>query len=318
MRTSSRYCYRGQKVNKELAQVILNDLHYTLDNQGISHWLFFGTLLGAYRNNDFLSDDIDIVCDYKDYWKVRELFAQDKSWEINCIWSKEIALWKYGRKIDILFADVETENTYLYIYKPNLLTGKWHTEQRYTWLTQDIFPLQYMQVFNHSYLIPANPKNIFRMYYGETWNIPDPNWNRTRNPAPNLDLGYRQIAVLTNNAEQVKYFTTNYPSDWIRVYSENEPFKETLILLPSPKLDLTKVYNLQSLIDILNQSENIFCVTTGNLTNPQISLTSRSLVKGHKFEEAKDLGDLTLVTCTRKGTTVKTSLQDITIKVARQ
>lgn len=274
-------------MDKERAYNILHDLHSMLNTNAIEHFLFFGTLLGAYRNDDFLSEDIDIVCDYKDYWKVRKIIDNDLSWEYNCVWTKEIALFKYGRKIDILFADIEEENTYLYIYKPNKVTGKYHTEQRYIWKTKDIFPLQYMAVLNDLFLVPNNIPNCLVCYYGNTWNIPDPNWNRDRNPTPNLDIQYRQIAIKINNEKDKEYFEKNYDNDWIKCVDSELNIKEDLILFYN-KLDFTYLYNLQPMIDILNESKDIKSVTVGEIHVPQKSTISRSLPNGHIYEIDKD------------------------------
>jgi len=302
-------------MNKELAQTILHDLHYTLNNAEIDHWLFFGTLLGAYRNNDFLSDDIDIVCNYKDYWKVRELFI-NSNWEFNCVWRKEIALYKYGRKIDILFADVEEENIYLYIYKPNKVTGKWHTEQRYIWKTKDIFPLQQTFVLNGFFWLPYNTPNILNTYYGKNWNIPDPNWNRDRNPTPNLDKNYRQIAVIAQTIKLQKYFENNYDNDWIKVYDNDSVsiITEPYTVFVTNTLDLQHVYNLQILIDILNDRPELTSVTAGVLNSGHVSIsqTSRTLPVGYKYTPATASHEITLFDSQRPmGFMVKTDLNTL-------
>lgn len=297
-------------MNKTLAKQILLDLHNKLNENGISHFLFFGTLLGSYRNNDFLSDDIDIVCDYKDYWKVKEIFKNDSSWQFNCIWRKEIALWKYNRKIDILFADVEDENTYLYIYKKNNITGKWHTEQRYIWKSEDIFPLKNRIFLGTDFLVPNNPENILTDYYGKDWKIPDPLWNRDRNPTPNLHKNYRQIAVLTDYQDVRNYFEDNYDNDWIKVYT-NPIFINEPLVLGVNNLDLSYIYNLQVLIDILNERDEILNITIGILNNPEKTIKTRS-TDSYLFEKTNDNGILTLYKNNKfDGYLVKTNLESI-------
>ena len=212
-------------MDKERAKTILLDLHNTLDEAKIGHMLFFGTLLGAYRNNDFLSEDIDIVCNATDYDRFIQLFKNKPDWSINRVWRKEVALFKYGRKIDILFADVEDVSTHLYIYKKNDFTKRWDTEQRYTWKSKDIFPLQKREFLGREFYVPNNPSAIFECYYGKDWQTPNPNWSRDNNPAPNLDHNYKQIGFIIPTfirddkmMASVKSILKTYPLDWFRLY----------------------------------------------------------------------------------------------------
>jgi len=276
-------------VNKELNSQILLDLHNFLNQNGIDHFLFFGTLLGAYRNNDYLSADIDIVVDYKDYWKFRNLIDHNvEGWSYNCIWRKEIALWKYGRKIDILFYDKGIEDTSFYIYKKNNVTGRWHTEQRYVFKTKHLFPLRYIDCLDSQFLIPKCPEEVFDCYYGKDWKTPNPNWNRDVCPAPCLDKEYRHIRVhiKEHNDKIVSYFLDNYDKDWIRVYKGDcmEMITDPYTLEIGKDFDTSKLYNLQVLLEILNAEPDIGCVGYGIERVPNcITPTSRANEKGFHY-----------------------------------
>ena len=56
----------GEKVNTKFANSfdylveILNNTTNILKDNNIDYWLDFGTCLGAYRDNDFISHDTDI------------------------------------------------------------------------------------------------------------------------------------------------------------------------------------------------------------------------------------------------------------------
>ena len=59
---------------KKNAPTILFDIKTILDREGINFWLEFGTLLGAFRENDFIKhdNDIDIAVFYSDREKIQK------------------------------------------------------------------------------------------------------------------------------------------------------------------------------------------------------------------------------------------------------
>lgn len=275
---------------RKTAKQILLDLHDALNEEGIEHFLFFGTLLGAYRNNDFLSADIDIVCNYSDYYKFLELFKNKEDWEINKIWPKEIALFKYGRKIDIFFADVNEEETYLYINKKNSFTKRWDTEQRYIWKTKDIFPLETRNFMGSDFLIPCNPKNCFVPYYGINWNKPNKDWNRDDFPPDNLDKDYRQIAIIVPDLTEEKReeIYSVFPEDWVRLYEywtffETEPF----IFFSQRDTIFDKNLQLNKLIDILCENNNADLLSTNSPEECDLETTKTKSGKQLKFSKQK-------------------------------
>lgn len=277
--------------DKGKAKRILLDLHGLLDCANIEHALICGTALGAYRNSDFLSEDIDILCNAEDYWKVRDLFDGPMDFEYNCIWRREIALYKYGRKIDILFADIEKENTYIYIYKPNSITGKYHTEQRYVWKTEHMFPYANIEFLGQTFNIPANCPAFFEDYYGLNWKTPIQDWNRDKYPPPNLDKDYRQIEIFVDKKKYPLAFDSclhTYGHDWVSLKdSENALRVAPLIVVIRGDYLFTRNHNLNILNDILLAKENIIAVNASIISNiKKRSPISRSN-QGYQY---RDLG----------------------------
>ncbi len=257
--------------DKEKAKSILLDLHMKLESINIRHALICGTALGAYRNNDFLSEDIDILCDAKDYWKFRAFFDKDDEFEYNCIWRREIALYKYGRKIDVLFADIEGNETSIYIYKLNSITGKYHTEQRYVWQTEHIFPYSIIEFMGTLFNIPNNCPEFFKTYYGEGWETPNKNWNRNNSPPPNLDKEYRQIDILINQKENPLSFESCkevYDSDWVRMCPDTSINPTAPLCIEVRGIFcFTKNHNLNILNEILLSEHDITEVTANSKNN---------------------------------------------------
>ena len=63
-------------------EAILLELKELLDKNNISFWLQSGTLLGAYRDNNFIkwdNADIDLGLLSEDYWKVRQILENSDS-----------------------------------------------------------------------------------------------------------------------------------------------------------------------------------------------------------------------------------------------
>lgn len=287
--------------DKIKAKTILLDLHQLLDRFNIEHALICGTALGVYRNNDFLSEDIDILCNAKDYWKVRYMVDCTPAWEYNCIWRREIALFKYGRKIDVLFADIEDETselmskTHIYIYKPNSITGKYHTEQRYTWDTSDIFPYAQIEFLGSTFNIPNNCPAFFEKYYGLNWKTPIVDWNRDKYPPPNLDKDYRQIDIFVDFDRyplSARSCQEVYDSDWVRVLNQNYLHENLapLIVEIVGNFLFTKEYDLNILNEILLSDQcirKVIAKTASNLKTRK-SPTSRANIKGYSFYDNVD------------------------------
>ena len=284
------------KFDKDLNKTMLTDIHLFLKENNIPHMLMFGTLLGAYRNNDFLSADIDIAVSSNYYWKLRNIIDKSEDVDLNCVWRREIAVWKHNRKLDILFYDIIGDNTYFYIYKKNTNTKRWHTEQRYVYKTKDIFPLKKFKFIDYEFNIPKSPENLFKDYYGGNWKIPNPTWDRDKFPPPNLQLDYRQIACkiwhAKKNGELGQYLTNTYDPDWIKIYdatTENQDINEPYIINFFDNKIINNYIDFNILLEVLNAKEEYKYVSSNVLSNKQLNFESktspisRSNTQGYKF-----------------------------------
>ena len=68
-KVSHKYSLKeGEGLNKEEALRDLKDIKKVLDEEGVTFWLTFGTLLGAIRDKDFISidDDVDLLVRHED------------------------------------------------------------------------------------------------------------------------------------------------------------------------------------------------------------------------------------------------------------
>ena len=96
-----------------------------LDKHKIEYATFYGTLLGAIRDNGFLPTDIkdtDIVVLDKHYKKIKQILDKEmlrKKIRYLSIWRKEISVLHGRYKIDIFFLEKNEDRANVYLYKKN-------------------------------------------------------------------------------------------------------------------------------------------------------------------------------------------------------
>lgn len=100
--------YSGRKkINKEIAKAILIDVSKILEENLITYGLIYGTLLGAYRDNDFIEwdEDVDIFVldEFRDNFLSMLDFFQKKGLEIIRYEGDLLSLMRQGDYIDIYF-----------------------------------------------------------------------------------------------------------------------------------------------------------------------------------------------------------------------
>ena len=120
----------------ENSDVVFNTVIQLLKKNGIHVWLDFGTLLGAYRDSDFIKNDFDM--DFgafgTDYDKIKTLMQENGFTSVREFF---IAGHEYGRELTYRYKDVnfdfffyykkdDTDNLYTYTFScpPNILLEK--------------------------------------------------------------------------------------------------------------------------------------------------------------------------------------------------
>ena len=155
------------------------------EKNNIQACLIAGTLLGAIREQNFLindTKDTDIAIHEKDFIQLRQILDQEvlnKKFKYYAMWRKEIAIIDLENKykVDIFFFEERNEYTYAYSAKPfDGKTGRYDTEWRMKFNTQDIFPFQTYNFLNKTVLIPNNAINYLKTQYGIGWTIPNDKW----------------------------------------------------------------------------------------------------------------------------------------------
>src|SRR3989304_6945398 len=210
-------------------QQLLWDFADLLENNHISFCLLFGTLLGAYRDKQFIShdlNDIDIGIANEDYWKVRKIIDRSE-FKYKYIWRKEISIYKCKEDlplhIDIYPLESNANNVNIYSYKVNTKdNNRWTDEWRITIPRGDVFPFSRINFLNRMFYEPYNPERWVESIYGIDWKTPKQYPCTTYDICSTKDLNYHitdNITAIITTYKRPESFYKLYQS--IRQYYPN-------------------------------------------------------------------------------------------------
>jgi len=152
-------------------------------NDVVQYAVFFGTLLGIYRNKNLIKgdDDIDFLIHIEDKQKIINIFKNSKleiNQELNINQSKYFLQGQYKYKDSVCLVDFyfyETLNSKKVILKS--FRGPVQHKKRY-WLyfdNLDLFPFRKLETKNlGTFTIPNNSQKIINHLYGPYWQIKMP------------------------------------------------------------------------------------------------------------------------------------------------
>ncbi len=163
-------------MDKILAKQVLFEIDDIFKKYGIVYWLDCGTLLGAIREKDFITWDINDVdigmyrclpLEYKLWYSLLKDFA-DKNIKVEIVWDDSVFSAKkiQGKKRMIL--DVHT-------FKRR---GKeYHIEMKNKlfFFPEECFKtLDEIEFLGRKFKVPHNPEKYLACLYGTDWKIPNP------------------------------------------------------------------------------------------------------------------------------------------------
>lgn len=171
------------KGNKELL-IKTNEI---LTKNGLQYWLNYGTLLGAYRDHDFIKHDydLDIGMWWEDYECVKDLFLKNGfrlvveyrigSWETpeNVEYRFEYA----GAFIDVDFYKINADMM-AYTFNPDFIEGYDYSHKgvRHPIIVEEINNpirgLKQIDFIDNKFWAPANTEEYLIYNYGEGWSTP--------------------------------------------------------------------------------------------------------------------------------------------------
>lgn len=200
---------RARVMNKDTALNALIDVTDALEATGNKYWLSDGTLLGAVRENDFISYDYDIDLGVS---------AQTFNPEFLKLTSKLgfVLLHTFGRVYDGLNLTLERDgirvDIFLYYKRGSTIYYSYFAQfsptkaRRYDCEYAPVVRQQY-SFLGHEFWIPKNPEEHLETQYGPEWKVPVPTWNWVTDPH-NKHL--RGSVNLADDSESVKKELADY------------------------------------------------------------------------------------------------------------
>lgn len=162
LKTENLYLGR-KKINKEIATKNLLDFKDVMDKYELDFLLGYGTLLGAFREKDFIShdEDIDILMLDKDKIKFFNILKElEKIDFIFCRYDERglVSIMRNQEYIDIYF---------FHEYKDNIYKCAGEFIQK-----NFLYERTKIKFLNTEFEVPFNSKKILEFWYGKDWKIP--------------------------------------------------------------------------------------------------------------------------------------------------
>lgn len=157
----------------------------TLNLQNISYWPEFGTLLGIYRDHDFIKHDFDFdfgihINNLDDVRKllISEGFEVVHEYEgINHPEIREITFNYLGINVDFFcFNDINDNEVACYLFAHYDMNRSGDYVYKIKQIDFPVFELQRIVFKNIVVLIPKDVETHLKVSYGPSFMIPDPNF----------------------------------------------------------------------------------------------------------------------------------------------
>jgi len=185
-------------MNKEIALNNLKQLDRIFRENNSEYWLSCGTLLGFYRDGDFIGHDTDTdICLNIDSLN-RELITEiiNNNFKIEHIFGRyddgfELTIRKDGVKTDI-FLFYKKEKWYHSVYSD--FTNVDSLKHDYVFKP---FGLKETEFLGHKFITPDDIESVIIQQYGFNWKTPDKNWSWYLSPKNIENLGIRVLKELS-------------------------------------------------------------------------------------------------------------------------
>ncbi|MFA5154232.1 MAG: glycosyltransferase, partial [Clostridia bacterium] len=168
-----------------------------LESNNIFFWLEAGTLLGAYRDKRFITedDDVDISLWSSDYWKIRQLIDLS-NWEYKSIWRRELAIYNKSNlnfHIDLFFFDKNENTCDTYSYLENKITKNINIESKIVIPNELLKEFKNLSFYKHKFNIPKLTDKYLECQYGN-WKTPTTQWYYSKKT--NIDRNHSSLAII--------------------------------------------------------------------------------------------------------------------------
>ena len=159
--------YTSPEISYDEARKILFCTQDVFSQNGLNVSLSFGTLLGAVRDKNFIKGDYDVDVFIKDEKLLLSSLWKIKQAGLNLIRASAHRVYSFRLNsnshcyIDVYILKSTSTIWGLYCYELNglMIPKKYLHEDKISFL-------------GRSFSCPANPENLLKFWYTETWNIP--------------------------------------------------------------------------------------------------------------------------------------------------
>lgn len=177
---------KRNKIFRKNALNLLKHFKNTLDSYEIKFWLEFGTLLGAYREHNFITHDcdLDVGVFYKDRLKIYQClisagftFVHEYRTYGDSKLGFEQTFEYLGVTIDIFYFHIDNNQLYCNSYSifPNSTNEKDGFQvKKIFWNYMGFSKIQFQ---NMEFDVPAPIENHLIEHYGKNFMIPNPNFD---------------------------------------------------------------------------------------------------------------------------------------------
>ncbi|MFB6341512.1 LicD family protein [Saccharicrinis sp. FJH62] len=165
-----------KQIDREIARENIEIFYNVIEKTDITYGLFFGTLLGAVREKNFIAhdEDTDIYVFDEEKLKVKSLIPKLREVGLEMIRYEDymISLMRKDEYIDLYF-----------FKKIKHIGGKELRKNYYSWeFDAELMENQECYDFlGMSFPVPANPEHMLEIIYGKTWRTPIKNYNAPKN-----------------------------------------------------------------------------------------------------------------------------------------
>ena len=158
---------KNETLNKKISKENLLILKETFDAAGLPFMIFFGTLLGAFREHDFITHDTDtdiiLFESYRDLFNevLPELEAQGLILTRSVKENRVLSLYRNGEYIDLYFV----------ILKRIGIRKKWYIDLSSV-SKNYLLSYKYYEFLGELFKVPENSVKVLKELYGRKWKIP--------------------------------------------------------------------------------------------------------------------------------------------------
>jgi len=156
--------YNGRKLlNPEISKKNLSDFKKVMDKHGIIFGLWFGTLLGAVREKNFIEydEDIDIF-----------ILDEDRKKVLNALFDLEsigLKVARYNEKKGLLSIIRDYDYIDMYFYRKVFNTRRMGPNTIKAKYLENMDTIDFL---GEAYPLPANVEQVLSILYGKDWKIP--------------------------------------------------------------------------------------------------------------------------------------------------